>query len=84
MESLQNGVFGFRFRADVEEYVERMNEDARTPGRRASDWTPTIEEARDEAIPADLVVKEPETALDALERCREAWTRVHMQMTLET
>lgn len=55
----------------------------RTPGRRATDWTRTIEAARDEAIPADLVVKEPQTALDALEACRRAWTKVHMQMELE-
>lgn len=55
----------------------------RSPGRRASDWTPIIEAARDEAIPADLVVKEPETALDALERCRQKWSEIHMQMSLD-
>lgn len=55
----------------------------RTPGRRASDWVPVIEAARDEAIPPDLTVKEPQTALDALERCRQAWAKVHMQMALD-
>lgn len=55
----------------------------RSPGRRASDWRPVIEQARDEAIPDELVVTEPETALDALERCRQAWTRVYMQMSLD-
>ena len=55
----------------------------RSPGRRASDWTTVIEAARDEAIPPELVVTEPETALDALERCRQAWTKVHMQMALD-
>jgi len=57
--------------------------DDRTPGRRASDWTRTIEDVRDEALGHDLVVKEPDTALAALERCRAAWTKVHMQMALE-
>ena len=55
----------------------------RTPGRRASDWTSAIEKARDETVPQDLVVQEPQTALDALEACRRAWTKVHMQMSLD-
>jgi len=55
----------------------------RTPGRRVSDWTSSIEQARDETIPEELVVKEPQTALDALEACRLAWTKVHQQMALD-
>lgn len=53
------------------------------PRRRLDDWVRIIERETDAVLRELPPVKEPETALDALERCREAWTKVHMQMSLE-
>lgn len=55
MESLSNGVFGFRSRADVEAYVTQMNEDAKhsvswvrdVPAKDLADVALTVEDEMD-------------------------------------